>query len=148
MGALDSSHAPTTLSAITGRRRTARVILDTTNGRGGVRRRLPRTVVRFAAIGVVNTLIDLVLFWLLHPPLGIVAANFLSTSAGVTFSFLANGRHTFGASRPTARQAILFLATNGLTMWVLQPCSSTRRTTWRRRRRWSARSSRSRGASW
>jgi putative flippase GtrA len=50
-----------------------------------------------------------------------VAANFLSTSAGMTFSFLANGRHTFGASRPTVRQAILFLATNVFTMWVLQP---------------------------
>jgi putative flippase GtrA len=89
--------------------------------RGGVRRLLPRTVVRFAAIGVVNTLIDLFLFWLLHAPLGIVAANFLSTSAGMTFSFMANGRHTFGASRLTLRQAMLFLATNGLTMWLLQP---------------------------
>jgi hypothetical protein len=55
VGAVDSSHVPTTLSAITGRRRTARIILGITNGRGGVRRRLPRTVVRFAAIGVVDT---------------------------------------------------------------------------------------------
>jgi putative flippase GtrA len=84
-------------------------------------RRLPRTVVRFAAVGIVNTTIDLVLFWVLHAPLGIVAANFASTSAGMTFSFLANGRHTFGASRVTWRQAALFLATNGFTMWLLQP---------------------------
>jgi putative flippase GtrA len=83
--------------------------------------RLPRTVARFAAVGVVNTAIDVALFWLLHAPLGIVAANFVSTSAGMTFSFVANGRHTFGAARLTLRQAALFLATNGLTMWVLQP---------------------------
>jgi putative flippase GtrA len=83
--------------------------------------RLPRTVARFAAVGVVNTTIDVALFWVLHAPLGIVAANFVSTSAGMTFSFLANGRHTFGASRLTARQALMFLGTNGLTMWLLQP---------------------------
>lgn len=87
----------------------------------GVGRVLPSTVVRFAAIGVVNTAIDVVLFWVLHAPLGIVAANFVSTSAGMTFSFVANGRHTFGATRLTLRQALLFLGTNGLTMWVLQP---------------------------
>src|SRR5262249_32497543 len=45
----------------------------------------------------------------------------VSTSAGMTFSFLVNGRHTFGASRVTARQAVLFLGTNAFTMWLLQP---------------------------
>ena len=82
---------------------------------------IPRTVVRFLAVGVCNTLIDLALFWLLNAPLGIVLANFVSTSAGMTFSFLVNGRHTFGASRITMRQAVLFVASNGATMWVLQP---------------------------
>jgi putative flippase GtrA len=82
---------------------------------------IPRTVVRFLAVGVCNTLIDLVLFWVLHAPLGIVLANFVSTSAGMTFSFLVNGRHTFGAERVTVRQAVLFVAANGATMWVLQP---------------------------
>ena len=77
---------------------------------GGVRRALPGTVVRFAAVGVVNTAIDVVLFWVLNAPLGILAANFVSTSAGMTFSFLVNGRHTFGADRVTWRQAGLFLA--------------------------------------
>jgi len=80
-----------------------------------------RTVVRFLAVGVCNTAIDVVLFWLLHAPLGIVLANFVSTSAGMTFSFLVNGRHTFGAARVTVRQAVLFVASNGVTMWVLQP---------------------------
>ena len=67
---------------------------------------MSRTVVRFLAVGICNTAIDLVLFWVLDAPLGIVLANFVSTSAGMTFSFLVNGRHTFGASRVTLRQAV------------------------------------------
>ncbi len=86
-----------------------------------VNRMIPRTVVRFLTVGVCNTLIDLVLFWVLHASLGIVLANFLSTSAGMTFSFVVNGRHTFGAARVTLRQAVLFVAANATTMWVLQP---------------------------
>src|SRR5262245_20782816 len=84
-------------------------------------RHLSRTFARFATVGVANTLIDLLLFWLLVAPLGILAANVVSTSAGMAFSFVANGRHTFGASRVTAQQALAFLATNALTMWLLQP---------------------------
>ena len=78
-------------------------------------------MVSFLLVGVCNTLIDLVLFWMLNAPLGIVWANFVSTSAGMTFSFLVNGRHTFGAARVTLRQAVLFVAANGLTLWVVQP---------------------------
>lgn len=78
-------------------------------------------MVRFAAVGVVNTAIDVVLFLLLHQWLGIVVANFVSTSAGMTFSFLVNGRFTFRAERPTLRSALLFVSTTGVTMWVLQP---------------------------
>jgi putative flippase GtrA len=82
---------------------------------------MSRTVARFLTVGVCNTVIDLVLFWLLNAPLGIVLANFVSTSAGMTFSFLVNGRHTFGAPRVTLRQAGLFIVSNGVTMWLLQP---------------------------
>ena len=49
-----------------------------------------------------------------------VAANLISTSAGMAFSFVANGRWTF-AGRLTFRAAALFLTTTGATMWVLQP---------------------------
>ncbi len=80
-----------------------------------------RTVLRFLAVGACNTAIDVVLFWALHAPWGVVVANLVSTSAGMTFSFLANGRHTFGAERVTLRQAVLFVGSNALTMWVLQP---------------------------
>lgn len=83
--------------------------------------RLPRTVARFGMVGVANTAIDLALFWILQPSLGVVAANLVSTSAGMAFSFWANGRHTFGAARVTARQALAFVATNALTQWLLQP---------------------------
>lgn len=68
-----------------------------------------------------NTLIDVGLFMLLHDRLGILAANFVSTVAGMTFSFVVNGLFTFRADRLTLRHAALFLATNGLTLWVVQP---------------------------
>jgi putative flippase GtrA len=83
--------------------------------------RLPRTVVRFAKVGVANTAIDVALFWVLQPLVGILCANVVSTSAGMLFSFLVNGRHTFGATRLTGRQARAFLGSNALTMWLLQP---------------------------
>jgi putative flippase GtrA len=87
--------------------------------------RLPATFVRFAAIGVANTAIDVVLFWMLYGSLGIFAANVVSTSAGMAFSFWMNGRHTFGAGRATPGQAVRFVATNAVTMWLLQPLAIT-----------------------
>lgn len=72
-------------------------------------------------VGVVNTALDLGLFLLLHDHLGIVLANFVSTSSGMTFSFMVNGLFTFGAGRLTLRHAVLFLATTGVVMWLLQP---------------------------
>src|SRR3954465_13156382 len=82
----------------------------------GVPRMMSRTVVRFLTVGVCNTAIDLVLFWMLNAPLGIVLANSVSTSAPLGFTFLVNGRHAFGAARVTLRQAVLFVASNGATM--------------------------------
>ncbi|MDP2772503.1 MAG: GtrA family protein [Nocardioides sp.] len=76
---------------------------------------------RFAAVGVANTVIDIVLFMLLHDRIGILGANFVSTSAGMTFSFVVNGLFTFRAQRLTLRHAVLFLATTGTTMWLVQP---------------------------
>ena len=76
---------------------------------------------RFAAIGAVNTLLDLTLFLLLRDELGLVAANFVSTSAGMTCSFVANGLFTFGAGRLTLRQALRFVGTTGVVLWVAQP---------------------------
>jgi putative flippase GtrA len=78
-------------------------------------------VVRFAGVGICNTAIDWALFLLLHDRLGITVANFVSSSAGMTFSFVVNGLFTFGAERLTLRQALLFVATTGTVMWVAQP---------------------------
>jgi putative flippase GtrA len=79
------------------------------------------TAVRFAAVGVCNTAIDTVVFVLLHGALGITLANFVSTSAGMVFSFVVNGLFTFRAERLTMRHAALFVASIGLVMWVAQP---------------------------
>jgi putative flippase GtrA len=79
------------------------------------------TIARYAVVGLVNTTIDVLLFAMLQPHLGTVLANLCSTSAGMTFSFLANGRFTFRGRRATARRAVLFVTTTGATMWVVQP---------------------------
>lgn len=70
---------------------------------------------------MVNTAIDTVLFLLLHDRLGVFTANLLSTSAGMTFSFVVNGLFTFRAEKLTVRHAVTFLATTGVTMWAVQP---------------------------
>lgn len=82
---------------------------------------MPATVLRFAGVGVVNTLLDLGLFLLLEDDLGIVLANVVSTSAGMTFSFVVNGLLTFRAGRLTLRHALLFLSTTGAVLWLVQP---------------------------
>jgi putative flippase GtrA len=76
---------------------------------------------RFALVGVANTAVDLGLFTLLHGQLGIVVANLVSTSAGMTLSFLANSRFTFRTGRPTRSQALRFVACTATTLWLLQP---------------------------
>lgn len=70
---------------------------------------------------MVNTAIDTGLFLMLHDRLGILLANLVSTSAGMTFSFIVNGLFTFRAEKLTVRHAVTFLATTGLTMWAVQP---------------------------
>jgi putative flippase GtrA len=72
-------------------------------------------------VGVVNTAIDVGIFSLLHATLGITLANLVSTSAGMAFSFTVNGRFVFDGGRPGWRQATRFVASTGMTMWVLQP---------------------------
>jgi putative flippase GtrA len=58
---------------------------------------------------------------LLHDRLGITAANFVSSSAGMVFSFVVNGLFTFRTDRLTLRHAALFVATTGAVMWIAQP---------------------------
>ena len=76
---------------------------------------------RYILVGLCNTAIDFGLFALLHAPLGITLANFVSTSCGMTFSFLVNGRYTFGQQQQTLRDAVVFVAATGTVLWVVQP---------------------------
>lgn len=72
-------------------------------------------------MGICNTAIDAVLFLLLHDRIGITLANLCSSSAGMAFSFVANGLFTFRAEALTWRDAGLFVASTGLVMWIAQP---------------------------
>lgn len=85
--------------------------------------RLPR-LVRFGAVGVVNTLLDVALFTLLVGLLHwhVVPANILSYGAGILCSFALNSRWTFaefggtpGALQRFARFVASSLAAMGLS---------------------------------
>lgn len=77
---------------------------------------------RFASVGVVNTLVDLILYVVLVGlGLGIVLANFLSTSAGMAVSFAGNRRFVFGGTGNRAREIALFVIVCGVGIWVIQP---------------------------
>ncbi len=77
---------------------------------------------RFAAVGVVNTLIDLGLYALLTSfGLGFILANFISTSAGMTFGFFAHRSYSFRSDAHLVRSALTFVATTGVGLWVVQP---------------------------
>ena len=83
---------------------------------------------RFAVVGCANTLIDFAVFWLLARGLDlpIVAANIGAWTVAFTFSFVANGRWTFGRAwalllRPSyyARFALASLGSPIVTTAVL-----------------------------
>lgn len=77
---------------------------------------------RFALVGVVNTAIDFVLFTVLVAAgLGVLAANTVSTSAGMTFSFVVNRAWSFRSERPARETVVPFLAVTLVGLWVLHP---------------------------
>jgi putative flippase GtrA len=79
-------------------------------------------VARFASVGVVNTLVDFVIFLVLVTVgMATVPANALSTTAGMAVSFLGNRRFVFGATDNKVREMVLFLAVCGTGIWVIQP---------------------------
>lgn len=82
---------------------------------------LRRRLSRFLGIGVVNTLIDVGLYAVLVPHLGIVPSTIISTGAGMLFSFVANARFAFGADRLTWKAAGQFFGLNAINLWALQP---------------------------
>ena len=78
---------------------------------------------RFSLVGVVNTLIDFVVYSvvvLLGVPFFI--ANMISTSCGMAFSFFGNRRFTFKAQGASLRrQIVLFLVVTLISQWAIQP---------------------------
>ncbi len=70
---------------------------------------------KFNVVGVLNTLVDFVVFWLLNTLLGMAAyvAQIISYSCGVVNSYLWNSNWTFRAQRTrSAREIALFVAVN------------------------------------
>ncbi len=77
---------------------------------------------RFALVGVVNTAIDFVGFGLLSAVgVPLLLANFLSTSAGLTFGFFAHRTFSFRSERPWRETALPFLLVTAAGLWLVQP---------------------------
>lgn len=79
---------------------------------------------RFGLVGVINTLIDIGIYWLLINLVGfgILASNFISTSAGVLCSYLLNRSFTFKLqTKKSIKELTLFLAITFFGLWVLHP---------------------------
>ncbi len=81
------------------------------------------TVVRFALVGLINTLVDVVLFVALrtvgHFPL--IIANICSTSTALIISFILNYRFTFRSRSLTNRKKLLYFGVTLFGLWILQP---------------------------
>ncbi|MFD1720846.1 GtrA family protein [Amnibacterium endophyticum] len=79
---------------------------------------------RFAAVGVINTGIDVGIYLLLSAfGTPVVLANLVSTCCGLAFSFAANRGFTFSdrVSSAPRKQAVLFLLVTGVGLWCVQP---------------------------
>jgi len=80
---------------------------------------------RFAGVGVVSTVVYALLFVLLRPSLGVLAANVTALAACTAGNTAAHGRITFGAEQPVglrvqlAGSAVLFVTTAVLTTAAL-----------------------------
>ena len=86
-------------------------------------RQLPNSILaRFAGVGIVNTIVDFGLYVCLFAiGLAPVAANFLSTSAGMAVSFIGNRHLVFGPTSNRRREITLFVVVCGIGIWVIQP---------------------------
>lgn len=78
---------------------------------------------RFGLVGVINTLLDFALFNLLAGKLSWrkIPANLVSTSAAMTFSFLANWHWVFPAhGGQPVEKAVRFLVVTLASGWIVQ----------------------------
>ncbi len=73
--------------------------------------------VRFGGIGVLNTLLDLGLFWLLlGTGVDAVPAHVASYSAGIVCSFVLNRHWTFGSQGHWGGEFVRFLGVNAVSL--------------------------------
>lgn len=79
--------------------------------------------VRFGLVGVVNTLVDFAILFLLAKLFGVptVVANVISTSCAVVVSYTLNKKAVFGnTDRTNHRQVIQFVIVTLSGLWILQ----------------------------
>ena len=79
-------------------------------------------VLRFSAVGIVNTAIDFgLLFTFKALGLPVITANIISSTIAFAFSFFANKKYTFKTHGGSlVREIILFTAVTIFGLWVLQ----------------------------
>lgn len=79
--------------------------------------------VRFAAVGLINTAIDIVLFAVLYSLLDspLLVANTVSTATALLAGFVLHTSYTFRDAQRTKRTFAAFLTVTLLGLWVLQP---------------------------
>ncbi len=82
-----------------------------------------KRVGKFGAVGVLNTLVDFVIFNILSGNVGLslIESNIISTTIAMVFSFFANKRLVFKKTNgPIVEQAMIFLLTTAFGLYVLQ----------------------------
>lgn len=79
--------------------------------------------IRFAIVGGANTALDfIVLFLFVNLGVDKIAANYISTTVALVFSFFANKSFTFKDKSGNAKkQFAIFLLVTLAGLWVLQP---------------------------
>lgn len=79
--------------------------------------------IRFGIVGIANTALDFLLLFI-FVGLGVdkIAANYLSTSASLVFSFFVNKSFTFTSTTGNAKkQFALFIIITLIGLWIIQP---------------------------
>ena len=84
---------------------------------------ISRRFVRFCIVGVVNTLVDIVLFLILRRNhVDLVVANIISTSVALIVSLFLNYSYTFKETgKLTKTKLLLYIAITLVGLWILQP---------------------------
>jgi len=78
--------------------------------------------ITFCLIGVVNTIVDLILFISLQANgMSIIVANILSTSVALLLSYVLNKRFTFKHKGSNSRTFVPFVLVTLSGLWILQP---------------------------